>query len=264
MEGNKCYVVTALLAVIYELAFNCNRHCDGDYYVIPLVNPDGYEYARNFNPYWIKNRQPFNVSSIPSRKISSELSLNDLRQEKSYICYGVRLNYNYPPQSTFHITGSEYPCSNIHRGPEPAYAPEIKAVIHMKTSIPKLRLGSTFMAIHDYTLTRKNTHDKILWPYALEYENYEYENYKNLAYAAHQSVLAYDGHYMDYSSYHGGFRIQSGTSMDFWYSHQPSCYSFSWASDKTYNYSGTVILRAKRILAGTNGMITTMDTLGLY
>ena len=133
----------------------------------------------------------------------------------------------------------------------------------MKTSIPQLRIGLTFIGI-SYS-GNMIFREQILWPYA--HSNVavpEYENYKNLAFAVHQSVPAYNGHNIEYSPYSWKYSMQSGTPMDFWYSHQPSCYSFSWASDKTYNYSGTVILRAKRILAGTNGMITTMDTLGLY
>ncbi|XP_046807934.1 carboxypeptidase B [Lucilia cuprina] len=54
--------VTVALNCIYQLTEKNVRHRDLlrklKFYIVPVVNPDGYEYARNFNPRWRKNRRP--------------------------------------------------------------------------------------------------------------------------------------------------------------------------------------------------------------
>ena len=92
--------------------------------VIPMVNPDGYEFSLKKNPWWRKNR----------RKIESN---------KYGTTYGVDLNRNYyderfpelyrrpgdSPNSTWDDYGaSDYPGSDTYRGPYGASEPEIQAI----------------------------------------------------------------------------------------------------------------------------------------
>ena len=251
MEGKDCHVVTTLLAVIAKLVSYCKENCDGDYYIIPLVNPDGYEYARKVDSRWLKSRQPFESYSLPIRSFTHNSSVNDFQTKT---CYGVRLDFNYPPNSTFYIGGSSDPCSETYRGPKPAHAPEIQAVMALKKSLPNLQLGITFLGVN---VVYSSSYDKLFFPYAHKRRVHrvpEYKQYKHLASACYYAVKKYDDYdvyfYISYDFPHGG------TSMDYWYSAQPSCSSFIWALKPYPKSASTISVRANRVIAGINGMIT--------
>ncbi|MCM8798465.1 MAG: M14 family metallocarboxypeptidase, partial [Candidatus Omnitrophica bacterium] len=74
-------------------------------WIVPIVNPDGFEYDRNTQALWRKNRRPIENSGI-----------------------GVDLNRNFdfhwdPPQSA-----STNPASDTYRGPSPASETEVKII----------------------------------------------------------------------------------------------------------------------------------------
>ena len=83
--------------MINELTANAPLHDDIlnglQWYFVPNVNPDGYEYTWNFDRGWRKNR----------------------RKNSDGLCYGVDLNRNWND----HFTGdgsSQYSCSDNYRG----------------------------------------------------------------------------------------------------------------------------------------------------
>jgi len=89
-------------------------------YVVPLLNPDGYEYARDVNRMWRKNRR-----------------IN------SGGCRGVDLNRNYGynwggPGS------SGDPCSNIYRGTAPFSEPEAAALRDFIIATPDIKGHITY------------------------------------------------------------------------------------------------------------------------
>ncbi|EDW82394.2 uncharacterized protein Dwil_GK25782, isoform B [Drosophila willistoni] len=95
--------------ILYQLMSNWEdqpSHIRGlTWYIMPVMNPDGYEYSRTVNRLWRKNRSP-------SRRNN---------------CLGVDLNRN------FDIGWSGYgsstnPCSDTYRGNAPASEEETKAV----------------------------------------------------------------------------------------------------------------------------------------
>ena len=49
------FSVTHCLNLIEELIENPT--CDTDWFIMPLVNPEGYDYSYNSDRAWIKNRQ---------------------------------------------------------------------------------------------------------------------------------------------------------------------------------------------------------------
>lgn len=76
-----------------------------DVFVVPMANPDGYEFSRLHARFWRKNRRQANKSST---------------------CIGVDLNRNW----NFHFGegASDEPCSEVFQGPEPFSEPETDAL----------------------------------------------------------------------------------------------------------------------------------------
>ena len=75
-------------------------------WIVPLVNPDGFEYVRNVDMWWRKNRR--------------------LNADGSY---GVDLNRNYSFKWGYDDVGSSgRPSSNVYRGTAPFSEPETQAV----------------------------------------------------------------------------------------------------------------------------------------
>jgi len=234
LEGNACASVTMLLAMIQMLATSCPRNCQSNYYFIPVANPDGYEYARTTDSGWIKNREPF--------------ELNVARQVAANVCYGVRINYNFPPNNTWPLYGSSDPCSQVHRGPSPGSSKEADAMMSMKHSVPKLTISMTFL--QRIAETYKEQH--ILFP--LAYNSTYIPDYSTYKWIAHQGetyinsnggVSTFKGRYYDYHP-------QSGTSMNYWYEAQPPCRSFSC---KIVTQDETMGTKAERMFQGVSDMI---------
>lgn len=101
------------------------RRCD--VVVVPFINPDGYEYSRNVDRLWRKNRATtYNAS-----------------------CIGVDLNRNYnfhwadfmnsqdPP--TF-LTASNDSCANTYAGPRAASEPETRSYQNFIRSLKSLKM----------------------------------------------------------------------------------------------------------------------------
>ena len=81
-----------------------------DWYILPMTNPDGYEYTRNNNRNWRKTRSPVSI-----------------------ICDGVDPNRNFAynwliPDETGNEGASRSPCSDTYAGPKPFSEPETAAV----------------------------------------------------------------------------------------------------------------------------------------
>lgn len=72
---------------------------------MPVLNPDGYEYARTVDPMWRKNRNPPPEGSD---------------------CFGVDLNRNYNVTG-FGVGASPDPCSDSYMGQKPDSEPEVRA-----------------------------------------------------------------------------------------------------------------------------------------
>lgn len=76
-----------------------------DWYFLPLANPDGYQYSRQTDRLWTKNRGYDSVSG----------------------CYGVNLDRNF--DYGWDGTGStSNPCKNLYRGAHSFSEPESRAV----------------------------------------------------------------------------------------------------------------------------------------
>lgn len=108
---------------------------DRDIWIVPVLNPDGYQYTFDTDRLWRKNRRPNPDGS-----------------------FGVDLNRNYPQFWGYDDTGSSpTPASETYRGPAPASEPETRALMQLVTSHPM----DAAVSYHSYG-------DLLLYPYGFE------------------------------------------------------------------------------------------------
>lgn len=91
-----------------------------DYYITPVLNPDGYEFSHNHERFWRLNR----------------------RKLQSY-CFGVDLNRNFPYKWLefkdplgWEAKTARRACSEVYAGLAPSSEPETKAVTSFITQFP--------------------------------------------------------------------------------------------------------------------------------
>ncbi|XP_014254080.1 carboxypeptidase B-like [Cimex lectularius] len=114
--------------IVSELVENRNKHLqevDGiDFYVVPVLNPDGYEYTHEGERLWRKNRS-----------------------KHHFYCYGTDLNRNWG----FHWGGkgtSNQNCRDIYRGRGPFSEPETRAASNF--ILNNAQNMKAFISFHSY------------------------------------------------------------------------------------------------------------------
>ncbi|XP_041377047.1 carboxypeptidase B-like isoform X2 [Gigantopelta aegis] len=108
-----------------------------DWYILPLGNPDGYQYTRQFNRMWRKTRN----------------------QNPGNRCIGTDANRNFGYKwNPGRFTGaSTNPCSNTYAGPKPFSVPETRAIRDVLVKHQKnIKL---YLSVHTYA-------QYFLYPYA--------------------------------------------------------------------------------------------------
>ncbi|GMT13713.1 hypothetical protein PFISCL1PPCAC_5010, partial [Pristionchus fissidentatus] len=99
---------------------------DFDWFIVPQVNPDGYEYSRNTDRLWRKTRSRFNGSRY---------------------CLGTDANRNWGFKWG-EAGANRSPCSNIYQGAHPFSEPEIAGLKNFLTfEIPDLTI---YISLHSY------------------------------------------------------------------------------------------------------------------
>ncbi|XP_053610670.1 carboxypeptidase B-like [Plodia interpunctella] len=113
---------------INQLAENFKAESDDikniDWYFLPVLNPDGYEYTHTTNRMWRKNRRPG-----PNKR-----------------CVGVDLNRNFGYEWGGLGTSAD-PCSDIYKGEKPFSEPESEAILKFFQSGVKF---SAYLTYHSY------------------------------------------------------------------------------------------------------------------
>jgi len=117
-----------------------------DFYILPVANPDGYEYSFTSNRLWRKNRRK-------NRGLSSLLLS---------LCDGVDLNrnfgYHWSDANPFAIQSStQITCAETYSGPGPFSEPESANIRDFVTSIQQNVVS--YIMIHSYG-------QKILYPWS--------------------------------------------------------------------------------------------------
>ncbi|XP_013116564.1 carboxypeptidase B1 [Stomoxys calcitrans] len=116
------------LYVIHQLVekFSANSHLlkDYDWVILPVVNPDGYEYTHTSSRMWRKTRQPVSSS-----------------------CYGTDGNRNFD----FHwgeVGASSLSCADTFRGPTAFSEPETKLLRDLMHSLSGR--AKMYLTLHSY------------------------------------------------------------------------------------------------------------------
>ncbi|XP_034100636.2 zinc carboxypeptidase-like [Drosophila albomicans] len=169
--------------VVRELAEN------HDWYIVPVLNVDGFVYSHEKNRMWRKTRQPSNFSS----------------------CIGVDPNRNYDSHWMQNDGASDDPCSQVYGGPHAYSEPEIKAMSEFIFSIKDK--VNVLLAFHSYGQV-------LLSPYGHTAEEFP-ENYEDLmqvakAYADAVGTLSY-GSVFQYGSVASVLYQATGATNDWAY-----------------------------------------------
>ncbi|CAD5209553.1 unnamed protein product [Bursaphelenchus xylophilus] len=132
------------LVTSYEESAQIRQLVDNlDWYIVPLLNPDGYEYSRSsFDPeirLWRKNRSPTQCTTQSTGVFSLP---------RTQCCQGVDLNRNF--DWFFGQVGSSTdPCSEIYAGRFAFSEPETRAVRDFVAGLNGQI--KTFMTFHSYS-----------------------------------------------------------------------------------------------------------------
>lgn len=155
--------VEAPLKLIHDLTDhadtpeNQRRLSESEVWVVPVANPDGYEFSREENSWWRKNRRPVEVdqNGQPSSAIGVDLNRNywDGKPEHLFV---YRPDGDTPgnTRDDFSAT-SDNPQRDTYRGPFGGSEPEVAALLNFELSNPNIK---GVLDYHSYG-------DVILYPY---------------------------------------------------------------------------------------------------
>ncbi|KAG8250451.1 hypothetical protein J6590_101274 [Homalodisca vitripennis] len=188
-----------------------------DWYIMPVMNPDGYEYSHSKDRFWRKSRAPNKPSSDSERRGRLFWSYGES-------CKGVDLNRNWD----FHWSergASDDPCKETYAGARAFSEPETKAVADFIMD-HKDRMAA-FITLHSYSQ---------MWLVPWGYTRSRVKDYDDLVYVGRKAIEAL-------KKVHGT-EYDIGTSTSLLYPTSGS--ADDWAKGKAgIKYSYTVELRDK-------------------
>ncbi|KAF3933746.1 hypothetical protein ABW19_dt0206783 [Dactylella cylindrospora] len=121
-----------------------------DFYILPVVNPDGFVYTQTTNRLWRKNRVPHPSNS----------------------CVGTDMNRNWPYQWSVTGGSSTDPCSETFRGTAAGSTPEITALVKFSQTLAAGKGIKSYIDWHSFS-------QLILLPYGYDcnrqVSNYQYQ-----------------------------------------------------------------------------------------
>jgi len=231
LEANHCDSVTSLLYLIDYLAHRAPQSVKrNQYYILPLLNPEGYEFSRQVKKDWMKNRE----------------------KATSSLCFGVNINRNFPPVNTFNLHGSNDTCSEEYRGPSAGSSEEVQTHTVVRSSASQIKMGLSIVSSDPdgpQLLYPVAYHDKDI-PEKDEYEAVGQEFVNKMRDISSVNVGLQS---------HGKWRMASGTSADFAYSEGNGGLSFSYAMPKK-NTGTSVKQKGKQFADSLFAMLQKLDT----
>lgn len=138
-----------------------------DFYITPIVNPDGFAYTQTNDRLWRKNRQTVSGNS----------------------CVGRDINRNWPSSSWAETGGaSTSPCSETYKGQAAGDSPENKGLVAQAQSLRSGNGIRLYLDIHSYG-------QYILWPYGNDcnFVDPAETRWRSLATAAQAAIRAVSG-----------------------------------------------------------------------
>ncbi|CAI4229917.1 unnamed protein product [Auanema sp. JU1783] len=185
-----------------------------NFYILPVMNPDGYEYSRTKNRMWRKNRRPASCKK---------------QHFHTVCCAGVDLNRNFDWFWSSSGSSSD-PCHETYHGPSAFSEPESQAVRDFLVATPP----KAFISLHSYS-------QMWLVPYGHRKRNYPQDYHTALRPLALKATKAMFDLY--------GTKYQVGTGADLMY--EASGGSHDWAKGSLeVPYAYLIELRPKNTLMG--------------
>lgn len=136
----------------YDTDPDIKRRVDNaEIWIMPTVNPDGYEYSRTEDSWWRKNREPIVDTGCPTSATSCPSS-----KDGEPVAYGVDINRNYwdgnPDHFKLYRPDGDTPCNtgddvgvvsddpndDTYRGPKGGSEPEVQALMNFEYSRPNI------------------------------------------------------------------------------------------------------------------------------
>ncbi|KAH8293776.1 hypothetical protein KR054_004365 [Drosophila jambulina] len=181
--------ITALYVInqlVVESRENAHLLTNTDWWILPLANPDGYEFSRNKNKWW-RNTKTHNVNH----------------------CYGTNLNRNFGLGWGEGFPELKDPCNENYAGREPFSEAEARAVRDIMLQLVDNKLAFMYLSLH--TANRS-----IFYPWVNEpspiHNNHEHEEIARLA--ANRILSSTGTTIKPNQGYSYGGRI-GGTSVDY-------------------------------------------------
>ncbi|XP_048196546.1 carboxypeptidase B2 [Perognathus longimembris pacificus] len=138
-----------------KLYTNILRHMD--FYVMPVINVDGYDYTWKKNRMWRKNRS----------------------SHRNNPCVGTDLNRNFASKHWCEKGASSFSCSETYCGLYPESEPEVRAVADfLRRNLNHIK---AYITMHSYS-------QQILFPYS--YNNSKSKDHEELSLVASEAVRA--------------------------------------------------------------------------
>ncbi|KAK3086644.1 hypothetical protein FSP39_021310 [Pinctada imbricata] len=150
------------LYIIYQLVYNTSNDDvktllnHFDWYIVPVLNPDGYEYSHTQNRLWRKNRSPNRRG-----------------------CVGTDVNRNFGYQWNPRLGGSSDPCSDLFSGNTSFSEEESRALQNFILANNDNMIA--YFTVHSYGQ---------LWLYPWGYTNALLDDWMDLEHLANVSVSA--------------------------------------------------------------------------
>jgi murein tripeptide amidase MpaA len=161
-----------------------------DFYIVPVANPDGYEFSHTDDRMWRKTR----------------------RINENSVCVGVDPNRNWDYKW---MTGgsSNNTCSDSYAGTQPFTEYEVVSMVdYYKTVVDQVRL---FIAIHSYGQV-------LLFPWGYTADRIpDYDRYKQVTIKAVEALKKVHGSVYNYGSVPEYFGVASGSVLDWMYGMHP-------------------------------------------
>ncbi|XP_053698029.1 zinc carboxypeptidase-like [Sabethes cyaneus] len=175
-------LITSTDPRIVDLSTNYN------WFIFPVVNPDGYKFTFEGDRLWRKNRKPYGL------------------------CRGVDLNRNFD-SNWGGIGSSDDPCSYDFSGEAAFSEPEAAALadfIRMNTEKEQIR---TYIALHSYS-------QLLMFPFGHTADKVSnYEHLSSITEKAITALTAIHGTHFQSGSKHETIYPSSGSSIDWAYQH---------------------------------------------
>ncbi|XP_011494644.1 PREDICTED: carboxypeptidase B-like [Ceratosolen solmsi marchali] len=125
------WISPAVVTYLIDYLVEHSEQLEADYYILPVVNPDGYEYTFRGDRLWRKNRGNL---------------------EKGGSCIGIDLNRNFGYRWGG-LGTSKQPCREIYAGTGPFSEPETRAIKNFfETSAANFKAYLTFHSYGQYIL----------------------------------------------------------------------------------------------------------------